>query len=110
MKTYCQIVNGAPRGPSYLPSEFKNVSNFHALDDATLATYSWYPCIQQNENMTGKIKTWQLLNGIVYIEYDNTDAPAVLEVPVAPEPAPSAISLAETEHVETMPPVNIVVS
>jgi len=41
---YCQVSpNGQILGPQWLPQSFTTVSNFNALDDASLATYGYYP-------------------------------------------------------------------
>lgn len=41
---YCQVSpNGQISGPQWLPQSFTTVSNFNALDDASLATYGYYP-------------------------------------------------------------------
>jgi hypothetical protein len=41
---YCQVnPNGQISGPQWLPQSFTTVSNFNALDDASLATYGYYP-------------------------------------------------------------------
>lgn len=41
---YCQVnPNGQISGPQWLPQSFATVSNFNALDDASLATYGYYP-------------------------------------------------------------------
>jgi len=43
---YCQVSpNGQISGPQWLPQSFTTVSNFNALDDASLATYGYYPYI-----------------------------------------------------------------
>lgn len=44
MKLYCYTENGeVVEGPITLPMNWKNISNFYALDDETLRSYGWYP-------------------------------------------------------------------
>lgn len=44
---YCQVSpNGQISGPQWLPESRITVSNFNALDDASLATYGFYPYTQ----------------------------------------------------------------
>jgi hypothetical protein len=40
---YCQVSPNGISSPQWLPQSFTTVSNFNALDDASLATYGYYP-------------------------------------------------------------------
>jgi hypothetical protein len=42
---YCQVSPSGISSPQWLPQSFTTVSNFNALDDASLATYGYYPYI-----------------------------------------------------------------
>lgn len=51
MKFYCHIENNAViDGPRTLPESFENVSNFHCLDEKTLASYGWLPYEKVSDN------------------------------------------------------------
>lgn len=44
---YSKVTNGTPGPPQELPHAYANVSNFHGLDNATLATFGFFPVVPQ---------------------------------------------------------------